>query len=153
MVHNDVLQHDFVDSFANLTLKTTFLLKWILHNDCSSAKFIFKVNYFVTLYLIRILNCYNRGWPSHFFYDYFLTHRSMMIRLWIPKDFGQLWTMLSCIQRLANPYNLSFEVPKVIKKRLLASIQFLLFMYYFVSFMILVIQMIMNIIFQTLSRQ
>ena len=44
MVHNDVLQNDFVDSFANLTLKTTFLLKWILHNDCSSAKFIFKVS-------------------------------------------------------------------------------------------------------------
>ena len=43
MVYNDVLQHDFVDSFANLTLKTTFMLKWILNNNCSSAKFIFKV--------------------------------------------------------------------------------------------------------------
>ena len=116
MVHNDVLQHDFVDSFANLTLKTTFLLKWILHNDCSSAKFIFKVNYFVILYLIRILNYRSREWRSHFFIIFFLTHRLMMIRLLTPKDCGQLWTMLSCIQPLANLYNLSFEVTKVIRQ-------------------------------------
>ena len=49
MVHNDVLQHDFVDSFANLTLKTTFLLKWILNNNCSTSKFVFKVIYFTSI--------------------------------------------------------------------------------------------------------
>ena len=49
MVHNDVLQHDFVDSFANLTLKTTFLLKWILNNNCSTTKFVFKVTHFTSI--------------------------------------------------------------------------------------------------------
>lgn len=42
MANNDVLQHDFVDSFANLTLKTAFGIKWINGNDCSKAKFVFK---------------------------------------------------------------------------------------------------------------
>ena len=131
MVHNDVLQHDFVDSFANLTLKTTFLLKWILHNDCSSAKFIFKVNYFVILYLIRIRNLEMRV-AFTLFYDFFLTHRLMMIRLLTPKDCGQLWTMLSYIQPLANLYNLSFEGPKVIQKLFLVDIQFLLFILHYI---------------------
>ena len=46
-----------------------------------------------------------------------------MIHLLTPKDCGQLWTMLSCIQPLANLYNLSFEVPKVIQKLFLVCIQ------------------------------
>lgn len=42
--HGDVLQHDFIDSFVNLTLKTTFLMKWVLSNNCSTAKFVFKTD-------------------------------------------------------------------------------------------------------------
>ena len=42
--HNDIIQHNFIDCFANLTLKTTFLLKWILSNECQTAKFIFKTD-------------------------------------------------------------------------------------------------------------
>ena len=43
-VHNDVIQHNFVDSFANLTLKTGFALKWVMGNNCSRAKFVFKTD-------------------------------------------------------------------------------------------------------------
>jgi beta-1,3-galactosyltransferase 1 len=42
--YNDLVQHNFIDSFANLTLKTTFLLKWILSNECQTSKFIFKTD-------------------------------------------------------------------------------------------------------------
>ena len=50
----------------------------------------------------------------------------MMIRLLTPKDCGQLWTMLSCIQPLANLYNLSFEVTKVIQILYYYAIRFFL---------------------------
>jgi len=40
-VEKDVLLESFADTYLNLTLKTTFLLKWTLHH-CPQAKFIFK---------------------------------------------------------------------------------------------------------------
>ena len=39
---NDVLIEDFQDTYRNLTLKSTFMLKW-LNNECSKARFAFKV--------------------------------------------------------------------------------------------------------------
>lgn len=41
--HNDIVQHSFIDSYANLTLKTGFMLKW-LHTNCLDTKFVFKVD-------------------------------------------------------------------------------------------------------------
>ena len=41
--HNDVVLEDFHDTYLNLTLKTTFLLKWV-DKDCPAAKFVFKVD-------------------------------------------------------------------------------------------------------------
>jgi len=41
--HNDVVLEDFHDTYLNLTLKTTFLLKWV-GKDCPAAKFVFKVD-------------------------------------------------------------------------------------------------------------
>ena len=42
--NNDVVIEDFQDSYNNLTLKTTFLLKW-LTGRCSHAKFVMKVDH------------------------------------------------------------------------------------------------------------
>ena len=50
--YGDIVQHDFEDSYMNLTLKTTFMLKWIngLLQDPSNGlrrivpKFVFKVD-------------------------------------------------------------------------------------------------------------
>ena len=42
--HNDLVQEDFVDSYANLTIKTSFMLKWVTSNACSTAKFLFKTD-------------------------------------------------------------------------------------------------------------
>ena len=42
--HNDLVQEDFVDSYANLTIKTSFMLKWVTSNECATAKFLFKVD-------------------------------------------------------------------------------------------------------------
>jgi len=41
--HNDVVLEDFHDTYLNLTLKTTFLLKW-LGKSCPDSKFVFKVD-------------------------------------------------------------------------------------------------------------
>lgn len=41
--YNDILMEDFADTYLNLTLKTTFMLKWA-NKYCSQAKFIFKVD-------------------------------------------------------------------------------------------------------------
>lgn len=41
--HNDIVLEDFQDTYLNLTLKTTFLLKW-LDKNCPSTKFVFKVD-------------------------------------------------------------------------------------------------------------
>ena len=41
---NDIVVEDFQESYLNLTVKTTFLLKWISSSDCSRAEFIFKVD-------------------------------------------------------------------------------------------------------------
>ena len=35
---------DFQETYLNLTVKTTFLLKWVSSSDCSRAEFIFKVD-------------------------------------------------------------------------------------------------------------
>jgi len=40
---NDIILEDFHDTYLNLTLKTTFLLKWI-STECTNAKFVFKVD-------------------------------------------------------------------------------------------------------------
>ncbi len=44
--HDDLVQLDFFDSYANLTIKTSFMLKWInsAGSGCASAKFFFKVD-------------------------------------------------------------------------------------------------------------
>ena len=41
--NNDIVLEDFHDTYLNLTLKTTFLLKWVT-SRCSNAKFVFKVD-------------------------------------------------------------------------------------------------------------
>ncbi len=40
----DVIQEDFVDVFVNLTLKTTFMFKWIVSTECLTSKFLFKTD-------------------------------------------------------------------------------------------------------------
>ena len=40
--HNDAVLEDFHDTYLNLTLKTTFLLKWV-GKDCPASKFVFKI--------------------------------------------------------------------------------------------------------------
>ena len=41
--NNDIILEDFHDTYLNLTLKTTFLLKWMA-SSCSNSKFVFKVD-------------------------------------------------------------------------------------------------------------
>ena len=41
--NNDIILEDFHDTYLNLTLKTSFLLKW-LETSCSQAKFVLKVD-------------------------------------------------------------------------------------------------------------
>ena len=40
--NNDVVIEDFEDTYSNLTLKSTFMLKW-LSARCSHARFVLKV--------------------------------------------------------------------------------------------------------------
>ena len=40
---NDIVIEDFEDTYLNLTLKSTFMLKWML-DQCSEAKFVMKVD-------------------------------------------------------------------------------------------------------------
>ena len=42
--HNDLVVEDFQESYLNLTVKTTYLLKWLDSSHCSRARFIFKVD-------------------------------------------------------------------------------------------------------------
>ena len=42
--HNDLVVEDFQESYLNLTVKTTYLLKWLDSSHCSRAGFIFKVD-------------------------------------------------------------------------------------------------------------
>ena len=42
--HNDLVVEDFQESYLNLTVKTTYLLKWLNSSHCSRASFIFKVD-------------------------------------------------------------------------------------------------------------
>ena len=42
--HNDLVVEDFQESYLNLTVKTTYLLKWLDSSNCSRARFIFKVD-------------------------------------------------------------------------------------------------------------
>ena len=42
--HHDLVVEDFQESYLNLTVKTTFLLKWLNSSHCSRARFIFKVD-------------------------------------------------------------------------------------------------------------
>ena len=42
--NNDVVIEDFQDTYLNLTLKSTFMLKW-LNGRCSHAKFVMKVDH------------------------------------------------------------------------------------------------------------
>ena len=42
--HNDIIVEDFHDTYLNLTIKTTYLLKWLGGaSNCSRAKFVLKV--------------------------------------------------------------------------------------------------------------
>ena len=49
--HHDLVVEDFQESYLNLTVKTTFLLKWLNSSDCSRANFIFKVDDDVNKYI------------------------------------------------------------------------------------------------------
>ena len=40
--NNDLVIEDFQDTYLNLTLKSTFMLKWLARR-CSHAKFVMKV--------------------------------------------------------------------------------------------------------------
>ena len=40
----DIVQEDFTDVYVNLTLKTTFMLKWVNASECGKPKFVFKVD-------------------------------------------------------------------------------------------------------------
>ena len=40
---NDIVVEDFQDTYLNLTLKSTFMLKW-LRDHCPSAQFVMKVD-------------------------------------------------------------------------------------------------------------
>ena len=42
--HNDLVVEDFQETYLNLTVKTTFLLKWLTSSHCSRARFILKVD-------------------------------------------------------------------------------------------------------------
>ena len=42
--HNDLVVEDFQESYLNLTVKTTYLLKWLDSSYCARARFIFKVD-------------------------------------------------------------------------------------------------------------
>ena len=42
--HNDMVVEDFQESYLNLTVKTTYLLKWLNASHCSRARFILKVD-------------------------------------------------------------------------------------------------------------
>ena len=42
--HNDLVVEDFQESYLNLTVKTTYLLKWLNSSPCSRASFILKVD-------------------------------------------------------------------------------------------------------------
>ena len=42
--HNDLVVEDFQESYLNLTVKTTYLLKWLDSSNCARARFIFKVD-------------------------------------------------------------------------------------------------------------
>lgn len=56
--HNDIVQEDFIDSYQNLTLKTTMGFKWA-RNFCPNAKFVMKTDddMYVSLpALQRVLN-------------------------------------------------------------------------------------------------
>ena len=41
---HDLVVEDFQESYLNLTVKTTYLLKWLNSSDCSRARFILKVD-------------------------------------------------------------------------------------------------------------
>merc|ERR1711923_250262 len=41
--NNDIIVEDFHDTYLNLTLKTTYLLKWV-NSNCDKTKFVFKVD-------------------------------------------------------------------------------------------------------------
>ena len=42
--YHDLVVEDFQESYLNLTVKTTYLLKWLNSSPCSRASFIFKVD-------------------------------------------------------------------------------------------------------------
>ena len=41
--HGDIIVEDFIDSYTNLTLKSLFMLKWVV-NRCSSVPFVLKTD-------------------------------------------------------------------------------------------------------------
>jgi len=41
--HGDIVVEDFIDSYTNLTLKSVFMLKWVV-NHCSSVPFVMKTD-------------------------------------------------------------------------------------------------------------
>ena len=40
-IHNDILQEDFIDSYANLTVKSLMLLKWF-NKSCKYVSYVLK---------------------------------------------------------------------------------------------------------------
>ena len=57
--HNDIIVEDFHDTYLNLTIKTTYLLKWLGGaSNCSRAKFVLKVGMLLSI-SPSISSCHN----------------------------------------------------------------------------------------------
>ena len=63
--HNDLVVEDFQESYLNLTVKTTYLLKWLDSSHCSRARFIFKVDDDVYVNPANLMATLQRA-PPHF---------------------------------------------------------------------------------------
>lgn len=54
LVHNDIIQYDFVENYHNLTLKSVLLLKWTL-SYCQKARYVMKVDDDVFIHMSNIV--------------------------------------------------------------------------------------------------
>ena len=62
IVHQDILQWDFMDTYNNLTIKSILALKWA-PAFCSTAKFVIKMDDDVFLNAINLANFLESRYP------------------------------------------------------------------------------------------
>ncbi|KAK3586440.1 hypothetical protein CHS0354_030695 [Potamilus streckersoni] len=55
LVHEDIVQGDFLDTFYNLTLKSILALRWIYQN-CRKAKFVLKVDDDIFVDMLKVVH-------------------------------------------------------------------------------------------------